>query len=123
MLQPSKSTITTAIGAGLLLGSLACGTTYEYDEPDDFDDGSGQEQVMNELPYAPGPHGYGIGSVIPPYEFIGYAQPELELYGPMRRISLAEYYNPTGNDLYPPDSTFAESTPKPVVLLLSMSAV
>lgn len=118
-----ETILATALGAGLLLGTIGCGTSYEYDEPDDFESGSGQLPVVDDLPYPPGPYGYGIGSVIPPYEFIGYGHPESEVYGPMRRIGLAEFYNPTGVELYPPGSAFPEGAPKPVALLLSMSAV
>jgi hypothetical protein len=123
MLPPTKSTITTALCSGLLLGTVACGTSYDYDEPKDFREGSGQEAMGDELAYPPGPYGYGIGSVIPPYEFIGYQHPESELYGPMRRINLAEYYNPTGVELYAPGGGMPEGAPRPVALLLSMSAV
>jgi len=123
MLHWTKLTISAALCSGLVVSTVACGTSYEYDEPKDFRDGSGQQPVADELPYPPGPYGYGIGSVISPYEFVGYAQPEIDIASPMRRISLAEYYNPTGDGVYPPGSAMPEGAPKPVALLLSMSAV
>lgn len=122
MVHLTKSAVAAALGAGLALGTLACGTTYDYDEPDEFAPSSGQGQRADELPYPAGPFGYGVGRVIPPFEFIGYTHPESELYGPMRRISLAEFYNPTGVEVYGPGGGMPEGAPKPVALLLVVSA-
>lgn len=120
----TKSTITTALAPLLLCGSIACGTDYEYEEPDDFPSGSGQEiAASGDLPYAPGPYGISVGSVMPNWRYYGYAHPENDVGGPMTEIQLAEFYNPTGADVYPPGSVMGEGAPKPKALAVVMSAV
>lgn len=84
-------------------------------------EGGGQEANIGASIY-PGPYGIGIGSVIPNYRFFGHPRPNVDKANP-RFLELADFYNPTGTDVYPPGSPYGEGTPKPKALLLDRSAV
>jgi hypothetical protein len=64
-----------------------------------------------------------VGSVVPNWAFLGYANPQLEMGQGHRRIALSDFYNPTGDALWGPGAPFPEGTPKPVALMIDMSAV
>lgn len=117
---------TAAITAVLLLfGSTACGDGEpDEDAAPEFPSGSGQEPRIDEgFPYPPGPFGIGVGSVMINYQFLGYVDPLQDMGSGLVTIELAEFYNPTGDQLWGADSVFPEGTPKPVALMIDMSAV
>jgi hypothetical protein len=73
-------------------------------------------------PYPYGPFGNGVGSVIPNFKFTGYPRANLDKTT-MQEIQLADFYNPTGNDVYPPGSPYGAGTPKPKALILDHCAI
>jgi hypothetical protein len=108
---------------GLLLSATACTVTADDKAAPTFPPESGQvEPVSTELAYAPGPFGFGKGSVVANYAFVGYVNPAAQLGGPRQIIRMAEFYNPTGAGVHEPGSVFPEGTPKPLALLIDMSA-
>jgi hypothetical protein len=72
--------------------------------------------------YPAGPYGIEKGSVIDDYEFPGFANP-MRLPKELVTIRLSDFYNPTGDGLYPAGGPFPEGQPKPRALLIVMSAV
>jgi hypothetical protein len=72
--------------------------------------------------YPPGPYGIEKGSVIEDYELIGFANP-VRLPKELVTIRLSDFFNPTGDGVYPAGGPHPEGQPKPVALLIVMSAV
>ena len=83
----------------------------------------GYEQLAGS-DYPAGPFGTSLGDVIEPFCFEGYARPQ-EGIGEDRRqeICLGDFYNPSGDALFGPDSLMPEGTPKPTVLMVNVAAV
>jgi len=120
-------TIGTAAAIALSVSLMGCTTeeTAEDTAAPTFDEGSGQE-TWNEAanPDYPAVTGYDLGSAIPNYKFIGYANyANLALAGQVQFMQLADLYNPDGAGVYPEGSVYGAGTPKPKALVLSKSAV
>lgn len=80
-------------------------------------------QVANpEVVYAPAPYGISKGSVIANFQFIGYANSQVESGG-FQLVQLADFYNPTGTDVYPEGSLYGAGQAKPKALLIDISSV
>jgi hypothetical protein len=108
-----------------LLAATACTVTEDDELAPGFPPGLGQlEAAPSGLPYAAGPFGFGKGSVLPNYGFVGYVDPAAQIAAaaPRQIIWLAEFYNPTGFEVYGAGSVFPAGTPKPLALLIDMSA-
>lgn len=86
-----------------------------------FPEGQGQSPDPGS-PYPAGPYGVAVGQVITNFDLIGYANPE-ESTAEDRRIELADFWNPTGEDVYPEESIFGAGELKPTVLVVVLSAV
>lgn len=123
-----KSTIgwVSALALGLsslsLLGVAGCGTEYVEEEDElapEFVQ-VGQEEIPGSVEYAPGPYGYDKGKIIPNFKFIGFASYTSD--PGMTWVQLADFYNPTGEDVFPEGSPYGAGTPKPKALLMMMSA-
>jgi hypothetical protein len=119
-----------AVATTALLGALGSGCSDEIEPaPDviapDFPEGAGQvRQPDANLPYAPGPYGDDIGSVLPNYGFYGWVRPVDDFdQGFVAHIQLAEFYNPTGDGTYPEGSVFPVGGAKPKALVIDLSAV
>src|SRR5262245_27864689 len=105
----------------VLIAALAgCGQTAEGDgfepppeQPLPFDGG--------DIEYPAGPYSIDKGSVIANYEFSGFANP-VKLPKELVTIRLSDFYNPTGDAVYPEGSQYPPG-PKPRGLLIVMSAV
>lgn len=108
--------------------------TVTNDPAPAFDPGAVQSKTQL-LPYAPGPYGVGVGSVIPNYTFIGYVDP-LANSASMQYISLGDFWNPHAGDtayapgspaeddrLFPPGSQYGEGKTKPTVLSIDVASV
>ena len=108
---------------GLLLSATACTVTADDQLAKPFPPESGQvEPVSAEMPYAPGPFGWGKGSVVANHAFVGYVDPMAQVGTPRQIIRMAEFYNPTGVGVHEEGSVFPAGTPKPLALLVDMSA-
>jgi hypothetical protein len=124
-MQAIKRTLGLVSALALLsgVGTLGCGV--EYEEEDDvpapeFAPESGQIAIPGGLEYAPGPYGFVKGRVIPNFTFIGY--PNFMAGSGLTYVSLAEFYNPSGEEVFPEGSPYGAGTPKPRALLMIMSA-
>ena len=113
------------IGLGLTaaLGLVGCGSSDDSTEnvvqAPAFADGQGQAAAP-ELLYPAGPYAMTKGSIIANYKFIGYTNPADNKT--LSVIQLADFYNPTGDGVYPEGSVFGAGNPKPKALLVDMSA-
>ncbi len=70
--------------------------------------------------YPAGPAHFTEGAVIPSYGFTGVAAPGTG-DRTLRTIALADFYNPTGQALFPPGSPWGEGKPKPRALLVDFA--
>ncbi|AUX25890.1 uncharacterized protein SOCEGT47_064430 [Sorangium cellulosum] len=86
-----------------------------------FPEGTGQP-AANAARYPAGPYGVGLGRVIANYQFVGYAN-AAEYNETMQAIQLADFYNPTGTDVFPEGSPYGAGEPKPKALLIDVSSV
>lgn len=117
------------LGMLALLGAPACTTETESDDGDDpyapeFPEGMGQQPAADSSPAYPAPpHGFGVGAVVPDFEFLGYANPVAQAPGALQLIRFADFYNPTGDGVYGEGAAFPVGTPKPKALLFDISAV
>jgi len=88
-----------------------------------FPEGSGQSpRGSTQVAYPNGPYGIAEGSIIPNYEFVGFANAAVNTDG-MQLVQLADFYNPTGDGVYPKGSPYGENLKKPKALLVILSAV
>lgn len=118
-----KSTIGLGSAFALaLLGITGCSTEYvEGDgEPAPEFSAIGQEEVPEAAEYAPGPYGYEKGKILPNFTFIGF--PNFMANSGMTYVQLADFYNPTGTEVFPEGSPYGAGQPKPKALLMLMSA-
>lgn len=107
----------TVIGCGAL---VSC--TQEADQfAEAFPVMSGQARGSAAVQYAPGPYGIGVGSVINNYAFLGFPQPARDDEG-LETLRLGDFYNPTGEGVYPDDSTYRPGEPLPKALMIANSA-
>lgn len=119
--------------ATALLGLTACSSSSTSDGGGDdgeldslpapeFPEGSGQAP-NGAAAYPPGPYGVSKGSIISNLEFVGYFNPMDKSRG-MQLVTLADFYNPTGADVFPENTPYPElaGTPKPKALLIMVSA-
>lgn len=115
----SGSPWTTALGLSLLGAPLGC-TVGGSDPPRPIpEDGGASAQD-----YPAGPYGINVGSIIENFAFTGYVDPS-NAVGPDHRValSLADFYNPTGEGTHPAGAAFAEGEPLPKALMINVSAV
>ncbi len=71
--------------------------------------------------YAPGPYGTNIGSVVENYAFVGYTQPQTDR-ADLEVLSMADFYNPTADGVFPADGRAWAGLPKPKALSISVTA-
>ncbi len=99
--------------------------TTSNDDPDvqapDFADEQGQVTHVD-VAYPAGPYGLEIGSIAENYKFIGYPNPQNDQEN-YYEIQLADFYNPTGDEVYPEGSVHGAGKDKPTVLLVAVAAV
>lgn len=74
------------------------------------------------LAYPAGPYGISKGSVIANYEFVGFMNAQAYVDS-MQFIQLADFYNPTGTEVFPEGSLYGSGEPKPKALLINVSSV
>jgi hypothetical protein len=103
-----------------LVSTLAVSMTGCVDETPPFPEGQGQSPNAAAR-YPAGPYGIDKGAVVANYKFVGFPSPDTDNQA-LREVQLADFYNPTGDELWPEDS-FYGAQPKPKALLISVSAV
>ena len=115
------------MGLVATFGLLGCsadsgdGKPTAKDKPaPDFPTGQGQPE-NGAAAYPAPPYGIGIGSVIENYQFVGYADGSNKTPG-LTIVQLADFYNPTGKDVFPETSPYA-GQPKPVALMIDVASV
>jgi hypothetical protein len=86
-----------------------------------FPEGTGQ-QAQGSLKYVEGPYGIGKGSVVANYKFVGYAN-AMKVSDALQELTLAEFYNPTGDGVYEEGSKMEIGAPKPKALLIDVASV
>ena len=109
------------IGLGLCaaLGAGGCGD--ELAPP--FPVGQGQTAVRG-ASYPPGPYGVTKGATITNYEFDGFTNPGVsKTAAAIEKVSLSNFYNPTGNEAFAEGSSYGAGNPKPKALIIDVSAV
>lgn len=89
------------------------------DEVTEVED-EGQAPVDHDVAYPAGPFGDAEGSIIRNYKFRGFARPQDGTFVP-QYIQMADFYNPTGTEMFAADSIYGEK-PKPKALLIIISA-
>jgi hypothetical protein len=99
----------------------ACGVPQqeEMKAPDFM--GGGQMPSEVTAPYN-GPYGVGVGSVIKNYAFYGYGDATVDKTA-LKQVQLADFYNPTGDGVYPDGSQYGAGKKKPLALVIDRSAV
>ncbi len=112
----------------LSLGLAACTTTETEDDvlaPDFGDDpGDFGQEALPPGPAYPEYVGTEVGRAIPNFKFVGYANFMDPANGQdLQYLEMSDFYNPTGDELWPADSPFGPNVPKPRALLLDISAV
>lgn len=114
-----------ALGIAAIVCLAGCGQADEEEDvapTPDFPEGQGQLRSGGVL-YPAGPYGISKGSIIANYQFVGFGNP-LAYSDSMQLIQLADFYNPTGTDVFPADTPYAGKAgkPKPTALLIDVSA-
>lgn len=112
--------IATALVA---FGLAACTEEADIVPVPVFPEGTGQlPRGTTAIEYAAGPYGISKGSTIQNFEFVGFPNSVVDV-STMKSIQLADFYNPTGDAVFPEGSPYGAGTPKPKALLIVVSAV
>lgn len=85
-----------------------------------FPEGTGQP-ASNSALYPAGPYGISKGSIIANYEFVGFVDSMAD-NSVTQLIQMADFYNPTGDGVYPEGSLYGAGTPKPKALLIDVAS-
>jgi thiol-disulfide isomerase/thioredoxin len=117
-----------AFGLIAVLGVTGCSASGDGggEDGDDalakpsFPNGTGQP-AANSLPYPAGPFGISKGSVIANYQFLGFVD-STAFNDATQPIQMADFYNPTGKDVYPEGSPYGAGKPKPKALLIDVAS-
>ena len=116
-----KGLITVAATA-MAFATVGCTTQGEDTVADPFPEGTGQAAPAPEA-YPDTPTGFGEGAIIPNLEFIGYANFMNPANEGVQIVKLSDFYNPTGNEVFPEGSPYGAGTPKPKALNMLISSV
>jgi hypothetical protein len=71
--------------------------------------------------YPAGPYGFGKGDTIKNLSFSGFIDAQAQSTT-LDTISLGDFYNPTGDDVFLPDSPYGPGTKKPTALLIDIGS-
>ncbi len=113
----------------LSLGLVACTTTETETAPDvDARDFGTYVEDFGQEALPPGPAypdavGLEMGRAIPNFKFIGYANFMDPANEGVQFLEMSDFYNPTGDEVWPEGSPYGAGVPKPRALLLDISAV
>ncbi len=88
-----------------------------------FPQGTGQQKSGTAtVEYPAGPFGISKESTVENYEFVGFPNALADTSG-VRIVQLADFYNPTGDAVFPEGSPYGAGEPKPRALLIVVSSV
>ncbi len=127
MQQPTKSRVPVLSALLFGLGLMGCATTETA--PDEIAPAFGDDPTDHGQPAPaqiayPDVVGWEIGRAIPNLVFLGYANYlDPVTGGELRFLQMSDFYNPTGDGLFPEDAPYGAGSPKPRALLLDISAV
>ncbi len=120
MSSPFRHLAILATTALLAASTTAC-TSGVGDPPPPLP-GSGTVSTGQEYPE--GPYGNTVGNVINNFVFPGYTRPGRGLGDTMRGdVALGDFYNPTGEGIFPDDSPYDPGAKMPRALIINVSAV
>ena len=106
----------------LLSSAAFVSCTQKGDEyAPDFPEGGGQPVGGASVQYAPGPFGVGVGSTINNYTFLGFPSPGVDDEG-LETMKMSDFYNPTGEGVFPADSLYRAGEPLPKAIMIANSA-
>lgn len=106
----------------VLVGSILLGASGCDVEVPPFP--AGQGQLKAAVTYPAGPYGVTKGSVITNFVLSGFVDPSVNADpAALVPITLGDFYNPTGDEVYPAGSVHGEGKPKPKALLIDIGAV
>ncbi len=105
------------------LAAAGCNSTPDAKvTPVDYTNDPGESPVAQET-YPAGPYGIAVGSIVPNFKFLGFHNPQAsDDTNNLEEVDLAQFYNPTGSDTWPADSTYRPGEAKPKVLWIDVSA-
>jgi hypothetical protein len=108
----------------LHLATLACLLSLAACDVEVHPFPAGQGQLKTAVTYPGGPYGVTKASIITNFELSGFPAPGTSADpAALVSISLADFYNPTGDGVYPEDSPYGAGNPKPKALLIDIGAV
>jgi hypothetical protein len=109
---------------GTALGVGACVDPDEGGEPDPFEPEAATTTTgtSGELSYPLGPYGVARGQIIQNFSFSGFPAPD-ENNSDMVPLVLADFFNPTGDGVFPEGSPHGAGTPKPRAIGVVVGAV
>ena len=109
------------LAVGFALTGCDEGSTAPDEEAPDFE--SEQGQIAEEqAAYPEGPYGIEKGSIVANYRFVGFANPMVDSSS-ASYVQMSDFYNPTGNEVYPEGSPYGAGNPKPKAMLINVSSV
>jgi thiol-disulfide isomerase/thioredoxin len=85
-----------------------------------FPEGTGQ-LPQGQIAYPAGPFGISKGSIIENYQFVGFVDSTAD-NTTTQLIQMADFYNPTGTEVYPEGSLYGAGKPKPKALLIDVAS-
>ena len=110
--------------AGVVLASalfgVGCSSTSHDDGLKPYPHAEPESQGGGAL-YPAGPYGVNKGSIVDNFSFTGYADPSVDTAA-LVPIALADFYNETGDDVYPEGSPHGAGNPKPRALLIDVGS-
>jgi AhpC/TSA family len=121
-----KLAVYSLLGCLSLLAS-ACNSDTDVESGDTeveappFPEGQGQAPNASAV-YPAGPYGINPGSIVSNFKFVGFPTPDQGTDAAFN-VSLSDFYNPTGTDVFPEGSPYGAGEPKPKALMVIVSAV
>lgn len=119
--QASAAPFVVSCLASLML--LACVDPDEGGVPDAFEpENASTTGTSGELSYPLGPYGVTRGQVIQDFAFTGFANPVADS-GTLVPLRLGDFFNPTGDGVFPEGSPYGAGLPKPLAVGIVVGAV
>ena len=120
----ARASATPVFCASLVLLAAACVDPDEGGVPDAFepDDAATSSGTSGTLSYPLGPYGVTRGQIFQDFAFSGFPAPEVN-NADLVPIPLHDFYNPTGDGVFPEGSPHGAGAPKPRAIGIVVGAV